>query len=315
MERKIKPIPTLEKKLTKPASNMSRAPLSLTMSLYHPGTDQQVHFPTSSSPPLARFRKQSYTSNVIGNHLSLPDKLELLDSVRNRRSTIESITPQMTPFGSPSGTPRSDRNSFSLQAGTLSSLTFIEEEKLDHSKKTSDIEFNRLVDVDIETCMTIEHAERRRRSRGSVNPTAIKDHHTCIDNASMMESVIRTNTSSPFNDSLTSKTNTNSIAHQDSLDINRHEEKSSSLNIHRRMSADSHLAAILAKDKPRRVRLSLDSSPLFGRTATPLVVPSASPRAIVDFAELDTQVNIRFFYIPNQLIMTYFYPIRYSPLT
>ena len=156
--------------------------------------------------------------------------------------------------------------------------------------------------------MTIEHAERRRRSRGSVKPTAIKDHHTCSDNASMMESVIRTNnTSSPFHDSLTSKTNTNSIAHQDSLDINRHEEKSSSLNIHRRMSADSHLAAILAKDKPRRVRLSLDSSPLFGRTAPPLVVPdhsSSSPApdrssfttlspATVKLPELDTEVNVR----------------------
>ena len=338
---------------------MPRTSLSMTMSLYQPA-DQPVHSPANSTSPSTRYRKHSYTSNVIGNSLSLPDKLELLDNVRNRRSSTGSLTPQMTPFGSPlgspsgspyaspSGSPRTGirRKSFSPQAGTLirkgslSSLDFIEEEQLQESidgfvkevyddeiNKTPEAPLDRQVSVDIETCMTIEHAERQRTcstplmvavpsaaavamEREEVTSTFTKGNI----NTSMMESLIRANnTTDPFGDSLNrSNYKTNADVRQNSVTRRLEQEKSSltaakrlSEDIHptatatataeesalilkkgttsstQRLSLDSQLTAV-AKDKPvRRVRMSLDSSPMFLRMSQPPMDPVYSSSSLV----------------------------------
>ena len=333
---------------------MSHAPfLSKTMSFYQPTADQPVHDPTSSTPRTARFNRLSYSTNTIGNHLSLPDKLELLNSVRSRsRSSLESLTSQTTPLGgSPPVSPRIDRNSFPLLAKilteqeSLSSLVSIDEEKLGQSKDGIATE---VIDG--------VHSVKRRTVKPTSTPIAVTSTEreessvmvTKANHASLMESVIRTNTTAnPFNDSLTRKLRANENISQDSL--TQFLEEKASLNIkdkprRARLSLDSsplfgarrtvtpqvvtdlsssmpvsdrlshttsspleEQSSLMIKEKPRRVRLSLDSSPLFGRTAPPLVVPdhsSSSPApdrssfttlspATVKLPELDTEVNVR----------------------
>ena len=296
----------LQQILTKPATMPHAAPfLSMSMSFYPQPTDQEVHYPTSSTPPTTKFRKLSYTSNTIGNNLSLPDKLELLDSVRSRRSSIESIISQTTPLGSPAGSPRSNsRNSFSLQTGSqesLSSLVSIDEGTLGQSKDGFATEAidgvhsaKRRTVKPISTPISVTIAVvALEREESSVMVT--KDNHTDNGgNASLIESQIRTNTTAnPFDDSSTSKSHVNDNASQDSL--TQYLEKKSSLN------------------KPRRARLSLDSSPSSGRVAPYQVVPDPSPStlapvgssyttsspATVKLSELDAEVIIRSSPIPN----------------
>ena len=96
--------------------------------------EQPINQPFGSSPnPQTSLRIKSYSSNVIGKSMSLPDKLELLDSMRNGKLSVGSLTPRMSPsstFGSPSSeSPMINRNSLSTPIGSLSKqdLTCIDE--------------------------------------------------------------------------------------------------------------------------------------------------------------------------------------------
>ena len=246
---------------------------------------------------------------MIGNHLSLPDKLELLNSVRSRsRLSLESITSsQMTHIGgSPPGSPRIDRNSFQLLAGilieqeSLSSLVSIDVGKLSQSKYGL-----------VKEAIDGVHSAKRRTAKPTSTPIVVtiavvvvereepsamvtKAITTGNGNAILMESVLRTITTNPFNDSLTSKSRANDNASQDSLPQCLEEK-----------------ASLKLKDKPRRARMPLDSSPLFGRTAIPVPDPLSSTPApdrsshttssppTVKLPELDAEVNIHFFPYPQ----------------
>ena len=214
--------------------------------------EQSVNRPFSASPRNS-FRKNSYTNNVpiIGNSLSLPDKLELLDSVRNnRRSSTDNSTPEMTPaFGSPAESPRINKNSFTptiprTSTGPLSSggsLVSIEEGTMDESIHGSTMN-QATADV------TVSHppsSEKPRRSNSRLN--------SIEGRASLFSRV-------------------NKILDQNEFLLENPEDATE------QSSLDSQLtAAAIVKEKPRP---SSSASPLIDRFSQPSVIPvtpSSSP--------------------------------------
>ena len=239
--------------------------LSVNISLYKPAADQQ--YPTSSTPP-TRYRKHSYVPNDVENSLSLPDKLELLNSVRSRRSSTESMTPQMTPLDTPSGSLRI--NSFSPQAGTtltrkgsLSSLLLNEKEQQHEStdgfvKEAMDNKTLSSTPMMVVPSAAVLALEREEVENTNTSP--LEDSHPTATIAAK-----------PRSSRLTKSLEERALILEKVTKILDENELIVQKNAPKRLSLDSYISVITTKDKPRPTSVSPDSTPLFGRTSLPPV--------------------------------------------
>ena len=253
---------------------MSR--ISINLSMAERSSDQPINQPFGSSPQTS-LRKKSFSANAIGRSMSLPDKLDLLDSVRNRRlSATEILTLEIgSPLGSmlrsPSESPRISKNSFTLITGSVTrqgNLLSIDEGTIDFDESIRGSTVNEVL--------------------GSEDSTVVETHIDYDESSHPL---------SPSNDKARSLEERALALSRITKILDQNEYILENHSSSQRLSLDSHLnASAIVRDKPRHASAKTSYSPLIDRFPQPSTFPSSSSSSssvVVEVIDLtSSQVGI-----------------------